>query len=287
MVRLAVRRGSTLSDRITSPRNPVVKTLASLREARARKREGLTRIDGARELMRALDAGLQLEHFVICPERVTDDARQVIERAGEGNRPPLLVNEKVYDELRYGDRDEGLCASVAWTASELAALELSDAPLLLVLEGIEKPGNLGACLRTADAAGVDAVILCDSAIDPSNPNAVRASLGTLFTVPVAAATAGATRAWLEPQRIRVASAIVEARMDYTEANLAGPVAIALGSEHAGLGSVWREHPEEGVRIPMAGRADSLNVSVAAAILLFEARRQRRWLEKGPQPSPSE
>jgi TrmH family RNA methyltransferase len=260
---------------ITSPQNQWFKRLLKLRESRERKATGLTRIDGARELMRALDADLPIEILVVCRERARSEAtRQAIARAEARSRPALIVDEKLYERLRYGDRDEGICAATRWRPQALTQITLGENPLLLVLEGVEKPGNLGAVLRTADAAGADAVLLCDSAIDPSNPNAVRASLGALFTLPVVQTSTADAIAYLAEGKITVFSAIVDAAQIYTDRDLRGPTALALGSEQAGLSEAWRGAGLAPLRIPMRGKADSLNVSVAAALLLYEAVRQR-------------
>ncbi|HEU0242589.1 MAG TPA: TrmH family RNA methyltransferase, partial [Candidatus Limnocylindrales bacterium] len=180
------------------------------------------------------------------------------------------------DRLGYGERSEGVVATVRIPDTSLAALTgaLPPDPLVVVLEAVEKPGNLGAVLRSADAAGADAVILANPRTDLFNPNAIRASLGTVFAVPVAAGGAAAVRAWLESAGMRVLAARVEAAIPYTEADLRGPVALVLGSEADGLTEAWTGGDVTAVSLPMLGVADSLNVSVTAAVLLYEARRQR-------------
>lgn len=260
---------------LTSPQNARVKHAVRLRQARARREAGQTRIDGARELLRALDAGLRPDPLFVFEERVRgDEAREVVRRvdAGQGELQP--VNEAVYAKLQWGDRDEGLAAVVTWSPGSLHTLDLGPDPLVLVLDGIEKPGNLGAILRTADAGGVDAVVLCDPAIDPTNPNAIRASLGTLFTVPLAVADAAATRAWLRDRGLTTYAAIAQESAVYTGIDYARRAALILGSEQAGLDAAWREACDHAVHIPMRGAADSLNVSTSTAILLFEILRQR-------------
>jgi len=178
--------------------------------------------------------------------------------------------------MAFGDRSDGLLAvaRIPDASLESLAARIPTRPLLVVLESVEKPGNLGAVLRTADGAGVDGLIVADPATDPWNPNAIRASLGTVFSAPLAVTDAGTLRAWLAGRDIRVVAAVVEAPGLYTEADLTGPVAIALGSEAHGLSDAWRGEDVTAVRIPMLGIADSLNVSATAAILAYEARRQR-------------
>lgn len=262
-------------ERIRSSQNQWFKRLTRLLESRERKATGLTRVDGARELQRALDAGLEIEILAICPERLrTEEARRAVALAEQRFRPSLLLDENLYERLRFGDRDEGLCAAVHWRPRELDSFEPTERSLLVVLEGVEKPGNLGAVLRTADAAGADALILCDAAIEPSNPNAVRSSLGTLFTVPLIRADASSALAWLERNAVRTLAAMVDAPTVYTAHDLTGPIAVAFGAEQSGLGPVWRGAGVEGMAIPMRGKADSLNLSVSVAIVLYEAVRQR-------------
>jgi TrmH family RNA methyltransferase len=186
----------------------------------------------------------------------------------------IPVASAVLDRLAFGDRNEGLVATVRIPDLSLDALRLPPNPLVVVLEGVEKPGNLGAVLRSADAAGADAVIAADPRTDPFNPNAVRASLGTLFIVPVAAGPSEAVRARLAADRIAILSARVDADTLYTDADMRGPTAIVLGSEADGLTGAWQGPGITALRLPMLGVADSLNVSVAAAVLLYEARRQR-------------
>ena len=176
--------------------------------------------------------------------------------------------------LAYGDRSEGLVATVRVPDLSLDGLDLPPDPLVVVLEAVEKPGNLGAVLRSADGAGADAVILADPGTDPFNPNAVRASLGTIFATPLAAAPSGEVRAWLAAAGIRILAARVDGAVDYTGADLRGSCAIVLGSEAGGLTDAWSGDGVTAVRLPMLGVADSLNVSIAAAVLLYEARRQR-------------
>ncbi len=188
----------------------------------------------------------------------------------------MPVAAPVLDALAFGDRNEGVVATVRIPdhAFDLDRLRLPPDPLVVVLEGVEKPGNLGAVLRSADGAGADAVIAADPRADLFNPNAIRASLGTIFAVPVAAGGSAAVRDGLRAVGVALVAARVDALTAYTEVDLRGPVAIVLGSETAGLSDCWSGDATVPVRLPMLGVADSLNVSIAAAVLLYEARRQR-------------
>lgn len=259
---------------ITSLTNPRVKAAVRLRERREREATGLTIVDGARELRRSLDGGVVVEAAFVAPDLLrSPDARVVAERL-EGRPTTFEVAPAVLAKVAFGDRSDGVVAIVRTPSARLAELSLPADALVVVLEAVEKPGNLGAVLRSADGAGAAAVIVADPLTDPFNPNAIRASLGTIFAVPVVTTTSAEARAWLLDRGLRIVAAIVDEARVYTDADLAGPLAVVLGSEADGLGPAWRTPPVEPVAIPMAGIADSLNVSVAAAILLFEAKRQR-------------
>jgi TrmH family RNA methyltransferase len=259
---------------ITSLTNPRVKAAVRLRDRRERETTGLTIIDGAREIRHALDAGVRVETTFLAEELLrTADAHAVAERLR--HRPSTIaVSPAVLAKIAYGERSDGIVAIVESPHARLAELVLPDDPLVVVVEGIEKPGNLGAVVRTADGAGVDAVIAADPRTDPFNPNAIRASLGAIFAVPVVAAGTAETLAWLIERGIRPVAAIVDAATDYVAADLRGPLAIVLGSEADGLTGAWHDPIVTAIRIPMHGIADSLNVSIAAAVVLYEAIRQR-------------
>jgi RNA methyltransferase, TrmH family len=259
---------------LTSPRNPRVQAAAGLRQRRARDESGLTLVDGSRELTRALQGHADVVE-VFADEAVLDDAgRAAVRLAAERGATIVTVAPAVLAKLAYGNRGEGLVAVVRIPDTGLDRVELPDDPLVVVLEGVEKPGNLGAVLRTADAAGADAVILAGPRTDLFNPNAIRASLGTMFAVPVAAAPSAQVRAWLARHGIAILAARVGGAATWTEVDLAGPVAIVLGSEAEGLTDAWTGGDVTAVSLPMLGVADSLNVSITAAVLLYEARRQR-------------
>lgn len=262
-----------------SSHNPTVRDALALRDARDRRRRGLMLVDGAREVARAVKAGVGMVDAFVADGLVEAAGREAIDALaavrGSGARV-IPVTDELMGRMAFGDRSDGVLAVARIPGTSLGALDgaLSQQPLLLVLESVEKPGNLGAVLRTADGAGVDAVIVADPRTDPWNPNAIRASMGTVFSVPLAVTDAPSARAWLAERGVRTVAAVVDADTSYADADLAGAVAIVLGSEADGLSDAWRGATATQVRIPMRGIADSLNVSVTAAILVFEARRQR-------------
>lgn len=266
---------SPSSPALASPSNPRIRSVARLRDRRERESSGLTLVDGAREVRRALDAGVEVvEAFVCEPLLAGEDARAALDALGASSIPVTTTSEAAFAKLAFGDRAEGLIAVIRAPSLQLADLRLPDDPLVVVVEGVEKPGNVGAVLRSADGAGADALIAASPRTDLANPNVIRASAGTIFSVPLAAAASDDVLAWLRERRIRVVAARVDAERLYTDADLTGSLAIALGSETDGLTATWLADDVEALRLPMHGVADSLNVSVSAAILLYEARRQR-------------
>lgn len=261
--------------RITSTANPRVKAALRLRERRERERSGLTLIDGVRETARAVAAGARLrEVFVSSHAAPHDEREELLVRLEETAVPVLELGPEAFARLAYGDRDDSVVSIAEVPGHALVDLELPADPLLAVIEGVEKPGNLGAILRTADGVGADAVIVADTGTDLFNPNVIRASLGTVFSVPVAVASTGDVLAWLLGRGVRIVAARVQASVDYASADYRGATAIALGSEARGLSDAWAEMADVSVHVPMLGVADSLNVSATAAILLYEALRQR-------------
>lgn len=260
---------------LTSFANPRVKAATALRDRRERDRTGLTLIDGARELRRALEARAEVvEAFVCEPLLAGVDARVALDLLRARGVAAQPTSEAVFAKLAFGERAEGLLAVVRIPAAVLGDLALPADPLVAVIEAVEKPGNVGAVLRSADGAGVDAVVAASPRTDLFNPNAIRASAGTMFTVPVAAAPTPEVLDWLRGKDLRIVAARVDAECLYTEADLTGPLALVLGAEAEGLTDAWSADDIEAVRLPMLGVADSLNVSVSAAVLLYEARRQR-------------
>jgi TrmH family RNA methyltransferase len=263
------------SPALASPSNPRIKSVARLRDRRERDASGHTLVDGAREVRRALEAGIEVvEAFVCEPLLAGEDARAALDLLADRAVPVTTTTEAAFSKIAFGDRAEGLIAVVRAPSLRLDDLNLPSDPVVVVVEGVEKPGNLGAILRSADGAGADAVIAASPRTDLANPNVIRASAGTYFAVPLAAAPTDEVIGWLRERRVRVIAARVEAERAYDEADLTGPLAIVLGSEAEGLTDAWEAADIEAVHLPMHGIADSLNVSVAAAVLLYEARRQR-------------
>lgn len=272
-------------EEITSLQNARVKRIVKLqRKAPFRRSEGLTVIEGTREVSRAIENGWQPVEIWVFP--------------GSGKTEPLFpkhwkkepdifqASENIFEKITYRDNPDGVLAVGPLIGRTLDELELPDNPLILVAEGLEKPGNLGALLRTADGAGADAVIVAGPATDLNNPNVIRNSIGTLFYLPVAEASSEETIPFLKEKGIRILSAVPDAEAVYTDCDLTGPLAIVVGAEDQGLSNVWkggqdacgtgsRPWKNVQVKIPMLGKNDSLNVSVSAAVLLYEAVRQRK------------
>jgi RNA methyltransferase, TrmH family len=249
--------------------------VAGLRDRRTRDRTGLTVVDGVREVGRALLAGAAVTEAFLCEPRLAGpEAKTTLELLTSRGVPTTAVSEPVLEKIAFGDRAEGMVATVRIPGLALPELSLPDDPLVVIVEGVEKPGNLGAILRSADGAGVDALIAASPRTDLFNPNAIRASAGTIFRVPLAAAPSADVLTWAGASGLRLVAARVGAERLYTETDLCGPVAIVVGAEAEGLTPVWADELVEPVGIPMLGIADSLNVSVATAVLLYEARRQR-------------
>jgi len=266
---------SAMRTMITSVQNQRVKDASRLRDRRQREKQGRFVIDGARELGRAIDGGLELlEVFVCQPLCVGDAARSVVARLDGASVERFGVTRDVFAKLAFGERAEGVLGVARTPRNSLSDLRLGERPLVAVVEAIEKPGNLGAVLRSADAAGVSAVIAAGHGTDLYNPNVIRASLGTVFTLPVRAAACDEALEWLREQGLDVFAARVEAPRLYTDVAYTGPAAIVLGNEVAGLSSVWNASGVTPVRLPMRGAADSLNIAAAAAVLFYEALRQR-------------
>ncbi len=255
---------------ISSTQNPRVKALVALRKERG----GAVIVEGVREIDAALSAGVPVQAVWLCPALLSESERALLPQLAAACSQHIEVAPHVFEKIAYREHPGGLLVVVEPKRLTLMDLALPHSPLLLVMEGIEKPGNVGAMLRTADAAGVHAVLLCDCPLDLYNPNLIRASLGTVFTLPVVATTVQEACAFLLEHGIRAVVTTPHAQMDYSECDLSGPCAIVLGSEKEGISHAWEGVKAERVRIPMAGRADSLNVSVAAAVVLFEAVRQR-------------
>jgi RNA methyltransferase, TrmH family len=259
---------------ITSPANPRIKQLVALRRRRAREQSAVTLVEGQPEIALALAAGVRPEALYYCADLASAEAGSVVAAALERGADVIRVTRAVFEKISYREGPDGLLAVVPAISDDLDRIRLTASPLVLVCAGLEKPGNLGAILRTADAAGVEAVIAADAVTDWGNPNVVRASKGTVFSVPLGSGTTDQVLAWISGRGLRIVAATPDARDLVTEADLTGPTAIVVGAEQAGLSADWLERADVRVRIPMFGRADSLNVSTSAAIITYEAVRQR-------------
>ena len=261
---------------IESPQNPRIKTAVRLRKNKVRQQTGTTLVEGCREILRATESGWKFLELYYCPELYLDrHAEKVVEQIRATGVPVFRCSETAFCKMSYRDTPDGLIALSPLVGKKLSELTLPKNPLLLIAEDIEKPGNLGTILRTADATGVDAVIACDYKTDLSNPNVIRSSIGTLFFIPVAEATTAETINWLKEQNIQSVAAVPDAEKEYTAVDMCNGTAIVVGAEDVGLSDQWKNGADTAVSIPMQGRNDSLNVSTAAAVILYEAVRQRR------------
>lgn len=260
---------------IESPQNPRVKAAVKLRKCKVRRETGQTLVEGFREILRATESNWEFIELYFCPELYLDpDAEQLVFDIRNGGTPVFPCSEAAFRKMSYRDTPDGLMALSPLVGRSLNELELPEKPLLLIAENLEKPGNLGTILRTADATGADAVIVCGHKTDINNPNVIRASIGTLFFMPVAEASTDETLQWLQNKGIQSLAALPDAGQEYTDADMRSGIAIVVGSEDDGLTQEWIDNSDLQVRIPMLGKNDSLNVSTASAVLLYEATRQR-------------
>ena len=253
---------------ITSLQNPKIKYIVKLREdKRQRQKDGVMLVEGYDELALALNSGLKPQSLLTAPELV---ARSIDIPAAD----LTTVTRAVFEKISYRDNPDGWLGIFPIPKIILEDLKMNDTPLVIVAESVEKPGNLGAILRTADAAKVDAVIVCDPRVDLWNPNVVRASRGAVFTVPTVEVDSQTALAWLKSRKMRVLAATPSAEVLYTAINLKEPVAITVGTEDEGLTDFWMQNANIKVHIPMMGKVNSLNVSIATALITYEAVRQR-------------
>lgn len=258
--------------RISSPQNPRIRHLMALQQKpQLRRSENRIVVEGRRELKHCVDAGYDVETVIICPDlfdisTISHSTHEIVE-----------VTPQVYDKIAYRGSTEGVMAIVRPRHLSLHDIELGDNPLIVVLEGVEKPGNIGAVLRSADAAKVTAVIVCDPLTDLYNPNLIRSSIGAIFTVPCVACTSDQCIRFLKENNIKILTAQLQDSEPYYNTTMRDATAIVMGTEATGLTNVWRQAATAHIRIPMQGALDSLNVSVSTAILLFEAVRQRNIL----------
>ncbi len=253
---------------ITSTKNAAVKHLLDLqRKSALRREEGLAVVEGWREVEHCLDAGWQIERLWLCPDIADAERRMPIE--------PTLVSRTVYERIAMRGGTEGIVAEVRPRHLALRGLRQHDEPLISVIESVEKPGNIGAILRTCDAAAVDALIVCDPLTDLTNPNLIRSSVGAVFHVPTVACTTAEAISFLRTIGAQIITAQLQDSSLYYDVDMRRATAIVMGTEATGLTEAWRQAADAHVRIPMLGRVDSLNVSVSASVLLYEAVRQRR------------
>ena len=258
---------------ITSVHNPKVKQLLALQQKSSERRKtGLFVVEGLRELTHCLEGGYEVESVFCCEDVMGDDA-SLSGLPLEGARR-MSVSRVVYDRIAYRGSTEGVVAVIRSRKMSLTDIQLRTDSLIIVVESVEKPGNLGAMLRSPDAAGADALIVCDPLTDLFNPNLIRSSVGTAFTVPTVACTSEECIAFLKDRGIKILTAQLQDSRLYYDTDMRKATAIVMGTEATGLTNSWRQAADAHIRIPMLGRIDSLNVSVSAAILLFEAIRQR-------------
>ena len=263
---------------ITSAQNPKIKRLLALQQKSSERREaGLFVVEGRREIEHCIEAGYEIDSVFVCPSlmsKTPDQLRGDVMPGGDRASKVFTVSAAVYDKIAYRSGTEGIIAEVREKSIRLTDLQLSEHPLIVVLESVEKPGNLGAVLRSADASGADAVIVCDPWTDLYNPNLIRSSIGAIFTVPCVACSSKDCIEFLKARGIKIFTAQLQDSELYYDTDFRGGSAIVMGTESTGLTDIWRQAADAHIRIPMLGRLDSLNVSVSAAILLFEAVRQR-------------
>ena len=261
---------SVKTEKITSARNERIRQVLELQEkSRTRRALGLFVVEGRRELEHCLEAGYEIDSVFWCPEILPELPQELI-----GDVPVSELTAELYGRIAYRDGTEGLVARVKARPHTLEDLALKENPLIVVLESVEKPGNLGAVFRSADAAGADAVIICDPLTDLYNPNLIRSSIGGVFTVQSAVCDSASAISWLKARGMKILTAQLQDSSWYYDVDMKGGTAIVIGTEATGLTEQWREAADAHIRIPMLGALDSLNASVSAAILLFEAVRQR-------------
>jgi TrmH family RNA methyltransferase len=258
---------------ITSPQNPKIKNIVALEKARERKAQNLLVIEGLKELSLAQAGGYQINSVFFCPDIVQEeDLLPIIKH----ERLLVPVQRTVFEKIAYRESTGGIIALAEQKNHVLDDIQLKENPLVLILESVEKPGNLGAILRTADAAGVDAVVICDPQTDFYNPNVIRSSVGCVFTNQIAAASSEVTLEWLKRNRISIYTTYLQASKPYHEIDFRGASAVVMGTESTGLSPLWVKNSDMNIIIPMQGKIDSMNVSTAAAVVIFEARRQRNF-----------
>lgn len=256
---------------ITSHQNPKIKNILALEKARERRLQNVFVIEGLKELALAVEGKYNISSVFFCPEIV--DVKNIQSIINQENLL-IPVQQSVFEKIAYRESSGGVVAVAEQKKHTLENVRLRKNPIILVLESVEKPGNLGAVLRTADAANIDAVIICDPQTDFYNPNVIRSSIGCIFTTPIASATSEETIAWLKKHGVRLFATYLKASRPYFEIDFTGPTAIIMGTESTGLSDLWVKEADATIIIPMQGKIDSMNVSTAAAVIVFEATRQR-------------
>ena len=265
------------AETITSAQNPKIRELLALQEkSRTRRETGLFVVEGRRELLHCIEAGFGIRTVFVCPDIIPEnEVIRILSGIPADCFPNVIeVPSVLYSKIAYRGGTEGIIAEIQQRKLSLQDIKTRKAPLVIVLESVEKPGNLGAVLRSADAAGADAVIICDPLTDLYNPNLIRASIGAVFSRQVAAASSEEAIRWLKSKNIQILTAQLQDSIYYYDTDMTRGTAIVMGTEATGLTDIWRENADARIKIPMLGQLDSLNVSVSAAILLYEAVRQR-------------
>jgi len=262
--------------KITSTSNSIIKNLVHLQKTSERKEQNLIVIEGRREIILASEAGFAMETLFFCPSLISDSELRSIEEKIKNKFECIELSEEVFKKLTYRNESGGVLATAKPHFLTLDELNLSRNPLILVLETVEKPGNLGAILRTADAAKVDAVLVCDNQTDLFNANVIRSSIGCVFTNQVVNCSSEEAIKWLKKNQISIVTTYLEATDFYHQKDLSKAIAIVMGSEAFGVSKKWQNEAKMLVKIPMLGKIDSINVSTATAVMIFEAMRQRNF-----------
>lgn len=263
---------------ITSIKNPKIKgVLALCEKSKLRKEQGLFVAEGIREVKHCIEGNYHIQSLFYCPQIIDNKSiREIIELLGVSAPNEIFtISNNIYSKIAYRESTEGIIAIVEEKSHKLDEIKLSENPLVIVIEAVEKPGNIGAILRTADACGADALIICQPLTDLYNPNIIRSSLGGVFTVPIAVCSNEDAAKWLKDNNINIYTAQLQDSKLYYDTDFGSPCAIVFGSESKGLTNFWREISDSKIIIPMLGKLDSLNVSVSVSILCYEALRQKR------------
>jgi len=262
-----------MSESITSTRNPKIKNIIHLRKSGERKKQNLIIIEGEKEVEKALLAGIRITGVFLCKEYLNDELNNLVKKNIDDNHIYYLSPE-VFNHIAVRKNSGGVVALGTPVYSQLIDLDITPNSIFIILEKVEKPGNLGAILRTADAAGVDGILLCDNQTDIFNPNVIRSSLGCVFTKKIAVAESNDVYEWTKKHHIKTYATYLETDQFYHKQNYKTPLALIMGAEDEGLDEFWVQHADLKIKIPMSGMVDSMNVSVSAAIVLFEILRQR-------------